>query len=205
MEQISDATDYGQPGLPPIPRSPLGHRLMFLLLTTMAFVIFAPAVILPVLREYGELAREEDRLKLKVARLQEKTEHRADLAEAFAHDTLINERLAVLDLHYEKRDEEVVYVLPQDHSTVVPSPIRAEPATPLLLPAGSPEWALRMQERADRYGLLDLFFDHTLRPVLLLMALGLLVAAFLLYAPKAPPHESDDANPPPRWVRPSLP
>ena len=187
---MSETPYPDRPSLAPIPRSPLGHRIMFLLLTTMAFAIFAPAVILPVLREFGELSLEEERLKIKVADLEAESEHRADLAEAFEHDTLINERLAVLDLHYQKPHEEVVSVTPSDASSgqaVRPPEARN---TAIMLPKSSPPWALRMQQWADENGVLDLFFDQTLRPVLLLMAQGLLIAAFVLYAPKAKPRDT---------------
>jgi hypothetical protein len=181
---MSDAPQARQPSLAAIPRSPLGHKVMFFLLTTMAFCIFAPAVILPVLREYGELALEEERLTAKVAQLESESEHRAELAEAFAHDTLINERLAVLDLHYQKPNEEVVAVLPPEYAPEEAAITGMAPSTTLVLPKSFPPWAHTAQRWANDNGVLDLFFDQTRRSVLLLMSCGLLVAAFVLYAPK---------------------
>src|SRR5947209_1513693 len=110
------------------PRAPLGHKLMFILLSVLAFGLFAPAVMLPKLRDYGQLLVEEQKLKRRVSELNDEVRHRAELAEAFARDAIVNERLAVLDLGYRKPNEEVFAVMPGE--PLLPEPIPADTSTP---------------------------------------------------------------------------
>jgi hypothetical protein len=170
-----------------LPRSPLGHKLMFLLLSLLAFCLFTPTVMLPKLRQYGELLREEQKIKDRVAELGDEARRRAELTEAFARDTIVNERLAVLDLSYRKPNEEVYAVLTDESIEPVLRP--ADPRPPrsaLLLPDNWPRWTTRAETWADNRGLIDLFLDPTVRPVFLLMSGGLLISAFVLFAPRIP-------------------
>ncbi|MBN2560354.1 MAG: hypothetical protein JXQ75_05430 [Phycisphaerae bacterium] len=169
----------------PSPVSPLGHKLFFVILTCLAFCLFAPSVLLPVLREYCDLLAEETRLTHCLDELESETRSRRDLAEAFAHDAVINERLAVLDLHYRKPNEIVLPVLRHGDARPTPQPAQ-EPMdeASLTLPAHWPTWAHGARRWADARGLIDLFLDSTLRPVFFLMSAGLIIAAFVLFAPR---------------------
>src|SRR5205807_346594 len=91
--------------------SPLSHRLMFVTLALAAFGLYAPTVLLPLVREYGELLGEERRLAAAVGKLESEVARRDDLLDAFRYDSEINERLALLDLHYRRPDEEILPVL----------------------------------------------------------------------------------------------
>lgn len=167
------------------PSSPLGHRFMFVLLTLLAFVLFAPTVLMPVLREHCDLLAEEARLREQITQLERDVKRSDELIEAFANDALINELLAIKDLHYKKRGE---VILP-----IQPSPANLLPTVPegdekpdrrlLKLPDYWPEWTREAQQWCDQYGLIDLFLDSRTRPVFLLMAGGLVIAAFVLFAP----------------------
>lgn len=169
-------------------RSPLGHRLMFVLLTMLSFALFTPTAMLPKVRQYGELVQEEGKLKRRVAELNDEVRHRAELAEAFAHDAGVNERLAVLDLGYRKPNEEVYAVLADESLPAAESPpaVGSPPRTALLIPDDWPEYAINAEIWANDHGFIDLFLDENMRPVFLFMSGGLLVAAFVLFAPRLP-------------------
>jgi hypothetical protein len=175
----------GSPEMIEPPRAPLGHKLMFIILSLLAFCLFAPAVMLPKLRDYGQLLVEEQKLKRKVAELNDEVRHRAELAEAFARDAIVNERLAVLDLGYRKPNEEVFAVMPGE--PLLPEPMPADTSTPrsaLLLPDDWPTWAQDAEIWANDRGIVDLFLDPNLHAIFLLMSGGLIVAAFVLFAPR---------------------
>lgn len=165
-------------------RSPPAHRLMFVVLSFVAFGLFAATVLAPVLDEYCALRTEETRLTKRNAGLEAEVRRRADMTEAFAHDEVINERLAILDLHYRRLNEEVLPVFTVDEVRQ-PSAKEQTPATsgPLVLPKSWPDWAHRARGWANDYALIGLFLDARLRPVFLLMSAGLIVAAFVLFAP----------------------
>ena len=169
-----------------VPTSPLGHRLMFVLLTMLAFALFAPTVLLPIIRDHCELLAEEIRLQKRVTELEGDVAHHEELAYAFAHDSVINERLAVLDLRYRRPDEVVIPVLagnvPKPEPAKTPPPTAAR--STLNLPDDWPAWAIAAESWSARHGLIDLFLDPMLRPVFLLMSGGLTIAAFLLFAPR---------------------
>ena len=168
------------------PHSPLGHRLMFVLLVLLAFALFAPAVLLPKLRQYGELLQEEQTIRRRVAQLNDEVRQRAELADSFANDTVVNERLAVLDLGYRKPNEEVFSVTADDPivGSELPPADTKPPRSALLLPEDCPPWAIDLEKWGNQKGVIDLFLDPGLRPVFLLMSGGLLVAAFVLFAPR---------------------
>jgi len=183
MDQCKDApselSDHG-----PI-RSPLGHRLMFLTLTCLAFCLFAPTTVLPILREYGQLLAEEAQLKRQTTELRREIERQDALLVAFASDRTINERLAVLDLNYRNPNEQVLPILPPGYSA--PTPKAADKPlyqSDLLIPQQWPKGVRRIERWANDRGLIDLFLNPNLRPVLLLMSGGLVIAAFVLFAPR---------------------
>lgn len=183
--------------LDPTPTSPLGHRLMFLLLLGLSFFVFAPTVLLPILRDYCDLLAEETQLAADVADLEAEVARRDELMYAFQNDAVVNERLAVLDLHY-KRPNEVILPVLGDGSFLpqqAENPAYAQASrTALHLPAHWPDWALRVESWADSKGLISLFLDPSLRPVFLLMSCGLTIAAFVLFAPRLRFSTRDDSR-----------
>lgn len=172
---------------PPMPRSPFGHRVMFLLLAVLSFAVYAPTVVLPIIREHCELLAEEARIDLEVQGLRKEVARGEEMLDAFKHDSEVIERLAQIDLNYQRPNEETMPVTPT-RTFPAPDPARAsldEPTGSLMLPHDWPEWALTAQRWGDDRGITRLFVDARLRVVLLLMAGGLLVAAFVLFAPTA--------------------
>jgi hypothetical protein len=169
---------------------------MFLGLICAAFGLFAPTVLMPILHEYCELLAEETRLAGRVAELDREIRRRGELANAFAHDTLINERLAMLDLGYRRPNEVVLPVLPGNYAAAASRAY--EPVTApgrLSLPGHWPQWAREVEHWADQKGLIGLFLDSSLRPVFLLMSGGLVVAAFVLFAPTTVGRPSRSSRP----------
>lgn len=182
----------------PSPTSPLGHRLMFLMLACLAFCVFAPTVLLPIIRDHGELLAEEHRLGEQIADLDREVARLEELAYAFENDAVINERLAVLDLRYKRPDEVIVSVL-SDTAMIPQEPVAHQALavqSALRMPPDWPRWAKRAEAWADSRGLISLFLDPALRPIFLLMSCGLLIAAFVLFAPRIGrlPAEPDPAE-----------
>lgn len=170
------------------PSSPLGHKLMFILLTLLAFAIYTPATLLPIVRDHCEQLAEEQRLSARVFDLQRELGRQSSLAEAFEQDALINERLAVLDLRFEKPDEIVLPVLPPRRSaSSSAAEIEADFRSALRIPPAWPAWARTAEQWGQRRGLIDMFLDPSLRPIFMLMSAGLVIAAFILFAPERRP------------------
>ena len=119
--------------------SPTGHRIMFVVLASLAFGMFAPTILLPILSEHRQLLAEEARLTQHTADLRREIARQEALLEAFASDLTINERLAVLDLNYQNPNEEVLPVLPKAFVAATPRPV-SSPARQraLLIPAHWP-------------------------------------------------------------------
>ena len=168
------------------PTSTPGHRLMFVGFAFLSFSIFAPTILLPILREHADLLEEEQRLKDQVRALEARIDNQAALGEAFATDVTLNERLAVLDLNYHNPQEETLPVLHDpDAAEISQRPNDPRPDRMSLVPAHWPEPLLKAERWVDANGLIALFLDPTLRPVFLLMSGGLIIAAFVLFAPTA--------------------
>ncbi len=158
---------------------------MFVLLAMSAFSVFAPSVLLPMIREHTELLASEVRLAEEVAASEAELERRGEVLEAFKSDRQTIERLALLDLRYRRPDEVVLSVHPTPAGrSVTPPAADAVRPNALGLPPAWPAWSHRFETWASRHGLIEVFLDASLRPVLLLMSGGLLVAAFVLFVPR---------------------
>ncbi len=169
----------------PIPPSPTGHRLLFVAFTLLAFCLFAPTVMFPLVQQYGKTLEEESRLIGLNQEFERKVERREHHLDAFANDVTIIERLAILDLRYENPDEEILTVMP-----IAPAPTETSADTAsafqseLRTPATWPRRVRSAEAWAEQQGLIDLFLDPGLQPVFLLMSCGLIIAAFVLFAPR---------------------
>ncbi|MCZ6817784.1 MAG: hypothetical protein O7F76_13945, partial [Planctomycetota bacterium] len=95
---------------------------MFSILSLLAFGVFAPTVLLPLLREHTVLLSEEHRLEKSVADLEREFQRRLELRDAFENDALMNERLALLDLNYRRPNEEVLPVFPASEAAMSKQP-----------------------------------------------------------------------------------
>lgn len=204
-ETMNEETTTLNPAATKTPRSPMEHRVMFVLFVLLSFALFAPVVMLPIVRDHCELLVEEGKLRERNALLQHELDRRIALRDAFENDAVVNERLAMLDLHYRKPGEDVLTILPNHFQA---DPVVVESTTPtfqsvLRIPADWPEPVRKTEAWAQQYGLIDLFLNPDVRPAFLLMAGGLLVAAFVLFAPRLPRRRIDRSQPrvlPPRTV-----
>lgn len=182
---MSDARiDSNQPAQP-TGRSGAGHRLLFVAFVLAAFCLFAPSILFPVLSVHVGLLEEETRLRGQRAALEEQIRRHDALLEAFRSDPDINKRLAVLDLRFQRPDEVVIPILSGDRANEPSVPPIREWRETISLPADWPEEGRRLMRWADENGLIGLYMDTSLRPALLLMAGGLMLAAFILFAPRA--------------------
>lgn len=167
--------------------SPWGHRIMFVLLVLMAFALYGPAVLLQVLAENAAVLAEEHRLAEQVAAQQRQVDTIRELIDAFQHDPIVNERLALMDLKYQRPGEEIVPVTLEGESPFATSQpnVHFDSADLTLVPAEWPRWSRDAESWARQNHLTRLYISPTVRVVLLLMAGGLLVAAFVLYPPRS--------------------
>ena len=171
----------------PLPRSSFEHRLMFVVFVLLSFVLFVPIILLPIVRDQGALLEEEGRLRERNRLLQAELDRRVALRDAFESDAVVNERLAMLDLHYRKPGEAVLAVLPKHYQAAPPPPEHVPVYQSVLkIPETWPEPVRRAEAWAERYGLIELYLHPDVRPVLMLMSGGLIVAAFVLFAPRLP-------------------
>ena len=166
--------------------SPLEHRVMFVLFVLLALILFLPTILLPELRDYCLLLEEEVRQQQRVNELQTELERRATLVEAFRNDVVINERLAMIDLNYRKPGVEVLPLPPLASDLVASHVVKTAPTyvSELRIPATAPQQVRTAEAWAARHGLIALFLNPELKAVFLLMAGGLIVAAFVLFAPR---------------------
>lgn len=171
---------------------------MFLLFAVLSFALFAPVVMLPIIRDHCELLVEEVRLRDRNALLQAELDRRIALCDAFENDAVINERLAMLDLHYRKPGEDVLTLLPSHFQADAAVARKPAPVfqSALKIPADWPAPVRKAEAWGQRYGLIDLFLNPDVRPAFLLMSGGLLVAAFVLFAPRAPRKRRRDPSQP---------
>jgi hypothetical protein len=187
-----------QPDLRPaaLPRSPMEHRVMFVVFALLSFAMFAPVVMLPIIREHCELLVEEARLLERTATLQTELSRRVVMLDAFENDAVVNERLAMLDLHYRKPGEAVLTILPNQFHAEGAAVASTEPVfqSVLKIPSDWPAPVRRAEAWAQRYGLIDLFLNPDVRPAFLLMSGGLLIAAFVLFAPRVPREKPDKSR-----------
>jgi len=189
------------------PRSPFGHRVMFVLLVLLSFVVFAPTLLLPLLQEYCDLRAEEVRLEERIEDLRDEITRRDHLINAFTRDKEIVERLARLDLRFRKPGEVVMPILPEPAEPDLAREEASLAATPerqlLELPRDWPAWAHRARQWADHHGLLAVFLNGNVRPVFYLMSAGLLIAAFVLFFPRTPPSPTPKNDGDPRRLEPA--
>ncbi len=171
-----------------LPRSPFEHRVIFVVLVFLGFVLFAPTLLLPLLQEHCDLLAEEARIEQRIEDLRNEITRRDVLITAFTRDKVIVERLARLDLRFRKPGEVVVPILPE---LTEPEFGREEAAAAtasadhiLKLPEKWPAWTHRARQWADQRGLLAVFLNANVRPVFYLMSAGLVIAAFVLFAPR---------------------
>ena len=158
---------------------PPSRGVMFWVLVGMAATVFAPCVLLPVWRDYQALryAEQVERGRLEQARAELARQQRR--LEALENDPSAIARVARRELHY--RDPQEVAV-----------PVTVEPEAPLevaptvLAPVEAPAVIARLVEKLPPTDYDRLFCAEPTRTLLMCLAGGLVLSAFILYWPRRP-------------------
>lgn len=164
------------------------ERLLFLLFILAAFLLFAAPTLLPILQTHARLLEEERALTLDLKRLQARSDHLVAFAASLTDDPGTNERIARIDLGYQKPGESVLILPPPAPTADADTqPTRRHPDI-ALIPQTWPPWAQAAEQWASERGLLAPMLDPALRSTWMLMSAGLLIAAFTLFPPRRSAH-----------------
>jgi len=173
------------------------HPIMFWVLTSLAFAIFVPCTLVPIAAESERLRAYEQDLRRDLALLEAQYERSREKARALASDPLVNERVARRELNYRPAGEQRIRWSTSDLTGVQPVFQRPEihpPADTPTPPAAVKtyeSWISTLRIWLPAWPYRALFASEPQRTILLLMAGGMLLAAFLLYAPSPHPAPRD--------------
>lgn len=180
----SDArAGFDEAALSTRPTTTVGQRLLFLLFVSVGFVLFAAVTLLPMVDQYARLQDEERALATLVERLEVKNESLHQLAADIMDVPEKTEWLARYELGYQRPGETIIPVQPAGiMREMAPRSRGEEPKA--LVPHSWPLWAHTAETWADQRGILSHLLDKELQGIWLLIAGGLVVAAFVLFAPR---------------------
>lgn len=167
------------------PVQPIAHAIMFYVLSGLAVAIFAPCVLVPAWQQSAQLREYHRDLAVVVAGLQGQVEANRARTERWLSDPLVNERAVRREFNYQAPGEQVIRS-GQDTS-VAPTAI-SEGSTPrqravAIPPNPVPRWVTATKQWLPAWNWSFLFARSPNRELLLLMSGGLLLTAFILYAP----------------------
>ncbi len=166
------------------PAASAAHPIMFWVLTGLALLIFAPCVLVPLWVEKEQMRAHERALEALVADLEAQVARDQARAQALMTDPQVNERVIRRELNVRPPGERVIQWSPDELASV--SPDLAVPTTQpaKVIPEENSSRCVAVLARwLPDWPYEDLFARSPQRPLLLAMAGGLLLAAFLLYAP----------------------
>jgi len=161
------------------------HTIMFWFLTAIAILLFIPSVLMPLWIETEEIRQHEQVVTERVAGLESQVEKNDKRIHALLADPLVNERIIRRELNYRPEQEKVIQLpdvtllsaranLPEN-----PAPCsEADTSEPIV-----PAWLMSMTRWLPDWPWRTLFAESPNRYIILLMAGGLLLSAFLLYGP----------------------
>ena len=161
------------------------HVIMFWLLTSMALAVFTPCVLVPIWARTQAIRAYEDSLTVVVDDLERTIERNDKRIQALLGDPLVNERIVRRELNYQPEGESIIRWAPEALASV-PSRLPDQPAeqpTPAS-PAAAASRLGSLQRWLPNWPWSRLFAESPSRPLLLLMAGGLLATAFVLYGPR---------------------
>jgi len=161
---------------------------MFWVLTVLALLIFAPSVLVPLWLEKEQLGEYERSLAGAVAQIESQVARSQARSQALLTDPQVNERIIRRELNVQPQGERVIRWSPDELAAARPE---------IVVPASQPA-AREREENSSRcvavlsqwlpdWPYRDLFARSPQRPLLMAMAGGLLLAAFMLYAPSPIP------------------
>lgn len=160
------------------------HPIMFWLLVSMALAVFAPCVLLPVWIETESVLEYERGMEARLSELREQYRVNEIHIQALENDPLVSERLVRRELNVLPDPERMVQLPPEHLASIrvrLPQDVLA-PASPAEI--APPEWMSAVRSWLPSWPWRRLFATSPNRTVFLLMSGGLLVSAFLLYAPR---------------------
>ncbi len=162
------------------------HPIMFGVLTGLALLVFAPCVLVPLWLEGEQLREHEAVLAATIARLESQSARNKVRADALRDDPLVIERVVRRDLNFRSDSEQIVQwpmgelVAAKPHlppNSAYAVSVEVSPPSPLG------EWMASLGRWLPAWPWRELFASSPNRELLLLMAGGLLLAAFFLYTP----------------------
>jgi hypothetical protein len=159
------------------------HLVLFWLLIGMAFLVYAPCILVPIWLETEHLIEAERKANAHVAELQANVAEQDRVLDALRSDPLLNERLARRDLRFHRASEVLLPGAANDeaktnllalHGSHVPEPQPIEIDDPPVVISLASRWLPALPWK-------ELFATQPNRTIFMLMAGGLLVAAFWLF------------------------
>ena len=165
----------GSPAPPPHAVDAAG--VTFWLLVGMAVVVLAPCVLLPVWREYQALCYAEQVEQARVVEARATLERERRRLTALRSDPSAIARVARRELGYREPGEVTIPV-----SVAPAGPIK--PAAPKLVPVEPPAAIARLVEKLPETNYDRLFCAGSTRTILMCLAGGLILAAFLICSPR---------------------
>lgn len=166
------------------PSSDFGaHVVMFWLLAAMAALVFAPCILIPIWLETEDLVRAERDVTSRTDELKAHIAEQDRLLKALTSDPLVNERIARRDLRFRRNGEQVEPL--QDRAAPLPleleTSLAAWPEHQAPAPPEPPAVIKLTRRWLPDLPWVEMFARSPDRTIFLLMASGLLVAAFVLY------------------------
>ncbi len=162
---------------------------MFYVLSTLALAIFAPCVLVPAWAESAQLREYHRDLAVVVAGLQAQVEANNARSERWRSDPLVSERAVRREFNYQPPGEQVIRS-GQDGAvalTALSEYPSLKRTVPRAAPNPVPAWVTGTKRWLPAWNWSFLFARSPNRELLLLMSGGLLLTAFILYAPQRRP------------------
>lgn len=177
----------GQVGDAPAGSAIAQHCIMFWVLTVLAMAVFAPCVLAPIYVETEQILATERQLERLVVERTAEMKRNEERIKAIEADPQVNERILRRELNYRPEGERIIQwssaelaAMPVDLSAL------ETPQEPLAPVNAYPAWVLKLGEWLPAWPWRKLFVESPNRELLVIMAAGLLAAAFFLYGPLPP-------------------
>jgi hypothetical protein len=159
------------------------HVIMFWVLTGLALAVFAPCVLFPVYQDVEGAREYRHQMALILDDLNAQEAKNQSRINGLHDDPLVNERIARRELNYQGEQEQIVRVTAQELAALRVEPPDLTKSGPVDFGTGGgpPHWMQALTHWLPAWPYGRLFGDPTNRMVLMMMAAGLLVSAFVLY------------------------
>lgn len=178
---------WGTPSVNLAARQPASHAIMFYLLSVGALLLFAPCVLVPIWRDVATLRENERAAAAVIAGLHQQVDRNHARIAALEADPLVIERVARRELNQRPDDEQHIRWTAAELAALrlnIPHDLELTPA-PQPPAVEVPDWMQRVSRWLPAWATSDLFVRSPHRQMLLIMAGALLLAAFILYTPRA--------------------